>query len=105
MSRFYYVAYLVICRACLAPFRFILGFDVFVSYARVDCTEYAESLVTRLPPSIAVRIDVQGSKPGKLPPFTLLLTVALSRVLVVLNSPRAAQSIPVRNEVKAFREL
>jgi len=105
LPRFFCVACFFVCRVFLTAFRFVLGFDVFVSYARADCSEYAESLVTRLPPGISVRIDMQGAKPGKLPSLTLLLAVALSRVLVVLNSPRAAQSIPVRNEVNAFRKL
>ena len=88
--------------ALLFPVRLVLGFDVFVSYARADGTDYAGALAAQLAKVVSPRIDQQGTNPGEKPDWWLHLEVMLSRVFVVLNTPAAAVSPHVAAEVKTF---
>lgn len=75
-------------RAILVPFKLAFGYDVFISYARRDGSPYAEALVNQLSASIAPRIDIQETRASENLPILLLAAVALSRVLVIVSTPR-----------------
>lgn len=89
-------------RAVLLPLKLLFSFDVLISYSRRDGTGYAEALERELGRSIAPRMDIQESKPDPSIPLSLHITIALSKVLVVLSTPEASESIPVRLEIQTL---
>lgn len=89
-------------RILILPAKLLFGFDAFVSYSREDGTTYAEAFSSELGHSASIRIDLQETRPGAVLPLSLLLPIALSKVLVIVNTPRAAASIYVKKEVETF---
>lgn len=91
-----------VVRALLIPIKLLFGPDAFVSYSRQDGTDYAEALTIALGRSISPRVDLQETAPGDRIPLSLRLSVALSKVLVIVSTPMAACSPNVHDEVRAF---
>src|SRR5215470_7016157 len=89
-------------RVLLLPPKLLFGFDAFLSYSREDGTTYAEALSNELGRSLSIRIDLQETRPGIVLPLSLRLSIALSKVLVVVNTPRASASVYVRKEIETF---
>lgn len=92
-------------RVFLVPFKFVFGYDVFISYARLDGSSYAEALCNELSSSAAPRIDLQETRPNQRLPLLLKAAIALSKVLVVVGTPAAAKSEHVSEEVATFTAL
>lgn len=92
-------------RAVLTPVKLFLGYDVFVSYARSDGSKYVDDLVRRLESVVAPRADLHESTPGPTLPFSLIVAVALSRVLAIACTRGTLQSVHIDAEVKWFRRL
>jgi hypothetical protein len=83
--------------------RFLFGYDIFISYARVDATPYSARLARLLArEGFTVYLDQLGSTPGlKLPP-AVLGSLRNSRALVLLGTPGAAASVAVGEELRLF---
>jgi WD40 repeat protein len=83
--------------------HFLFGHDIFISYARSDAIDYAQGLADALiQRRIAAYVDQLGTPPGpRLPPL-LFLRLLRSSMLVLIGSPKAAGSPPVRREVEEF---
>lgn len=97
---------ILILRVALAPMRWFLAHDVFVSYSRGDARAYARSLVTWLgekPRGFSCAIDSLHSLPGERTPAALLWLARLSLSRIVIASESALGSPEVRREVEAFR--
>ncbi|HYC91565.1 MAG TPA: toll/interleukin-1 receptor domain-containing protein [Thermoanaerobaculia bacterium] len=84
--------------------RFLVGADVFISYARADAGVYADRLATRLKSErgVSVYLDQELSPVGRQLPAVLLRHLHLSRRLVVIVSDAALHSEALQNEVDAF---
>ena len=89
-------------RTALVPIKLLFGFDAFISYSRRDGTDYAESLTVELGKSISPRADLQETAPGGTLPFSLRVSVALSKVLVIVATSEAMASIHVAEEIQLF---
>src|SRR5689334_7540052 len=90
-------------RAADSVRRFLLGDDVFISYARADALEYAQALADALiQAGVSAYIDQLGAAPGPELPPSLLMRLRLSSMMVLVGSPGAASSQPVAREVAEF---
>ena len=87
-----------------SAYRFLVGADIFVSYARADATTYAATLANQLTDQeFTCVLDQWDTEPGEKIPARVLRALTRSTMLVVIASPAAAQSNAVGQEVKAFR--
>lgn len=83
--------------------RFLFGHDVFISYARADALEYAQTLADQLTrQNVATFVDQLGAPPGPQLPPALLLQLRLSSMLVLVASPGASASTNVAREVEEY---
>ncbi len=86
-----------------AMFRFLYGDDVFVSYAREDGAEYADSLASRLvDEGFASDIDQWGTDPGEKLPPGLIRRIRRCRVLVIVATAAARKSSSIGQEIEHF---
>ena len=82
---------------------YLLGDDIFISYARLDATPYTAGLASLLASKgFAVRVDQWGSVPAPSVPRYLLNVVRNSCVFVLVASAAARHSSAIEQEIKAF---
>ncbi len=85
--------------------RAFLGYDIFISYARSDSPKYAQALYTVLvQDGFACYYDQLGSPPDSKVPTSVLDHVRHCKILVVIASPGARESVAVASEIRAFKE-
>jgi WD40 repeat protein len=83
--------------------RFFFGSDVFISYGRLDGTDYSLKLANELTRRrLDCAIDQWGTEPGADLPPELVRAIARSTLFVLVGSPAAAQSSNVRKEIETF---
>jgi WD40 repeat protein len=83
-----------------APVRFLLGYDIFISYAWKDAAGYAELLETKLEAAgFAVFRDEREIDVGERLDGTLERAIRRSRQFVLLDTPGARQSTWVTSEI------
>lgn len=89
-------------------FRYLLGWDVFISYGRDDGLEYAQRLYERLlteKRGTSVYADWVLSTIGKVLPSRIRWALWRTRHLVVILTPGSVQSEFVREEVETFAHV
>ena len=91
-----------ILRILLVPLKLLFGYDVFISYRRLDGSEYAAALMSKMSVKVAPRADLQDTDPGVRLPPRLRIDVALSKVLVIVSTPGANESSSVADEVRLY---
>jgi len=92
-------------RVAAAVVRFLLGGDLFVSYARADGSAYALALANALSDrGFVCYVDQWGSPPDKDVPARVRRILRRSSALVVVGSEEAAASKNVNTEVSDFRK-
>jgi len=97
---------MVVSRLLSGPVRLLWGEDVFISYARMDGTDYANNLATRLTRmGFACRIDQWDTSAGKELPPALRRALMRCRMLVLVATPHAGVSKHVCSEVEWFRGI
>jgi hypothetical protein len=85
--------------------RAFIGYDVFISYARSDSTKYAQALYTVLvQDGFACYYDQLGSPPDSEVPTSVLDHIRHCKMLVVIASPGARESVAMASEIQAFKE-
>ena len=86
--------------------RFFVGDDIFVSYSRADGGRYATILASELTKrKFFCRLDAYDTQPGREIPKSLRKALDRSFLLVVVGTPRAAESDHVTQEIAAFCSL
>lgn len=88
--------------------RYLLGWDVFISYSRADGGEYAERLYDLLPQrisGISIYADWVHAPIGKTLPWPIRWALRRSHRLLVILTPNATQSDYVREEVATFAKV
>lgn len=84
---------------------YLRGQDFFISYSRADATAYVLALAQRLDKgNLTCYIDQWGSLPGEKVPPTLLRKLTHCQVLIVVGSPHALASEPMRTEIALFAD-
>jgi hypothetical protein len=83
--------------------RFFFANDIFISYSRLDASQYALALASRLS-SFTCYLDQFGTQSSEGLPKTLTSIIRKSTVLVLLQSDGAVRSAFVREEVNLFRQ-
>jgi len=86
-------------------YRPLFGEDVFISYARLDGSEYARSLFVQLtagPKGFTCFMDELGTEPGEDIPPSLRRKVRNCSMLILVGSPGAAKSEPIGDEIMEF---
>lgn len=82
---------------------FVLGYDVFVSYARQDGSDYAKRLASELQQrGYACYFDTWASSPERMLPARVIATARRASMLVVVGTRAAATNRNVEAEVLAF---
>lgn len=85
------------------PKRFLNGYDFFISYSRIDCSEYASYLANKLiEEKYTCYLDQWGSVPGKELPASLKRKLKNSSILILLGSDAALSSKAIEEEIKIF---
>ncbi|MGV3598248.1 MAG: OmpA family protein [Bacteroidota bacterium] len=85
--------------------RYIFGFDIFISYSRVDGSHYAAGLANILTRSkLTCFIDQWGTEPGEELPAGLKRTLSSSKLLILIGTSYAANSKSVQKELTLFLE-
>src|SRR5688572_26280314 len=83
--------------------RRLTGPDVFISYSRLDASEYTLALASRLTAEgLSCFVDQWGTPPGKTLPPKLVATVRNSTMFVLVSSEGSARSEAVTLELDAF---
>jgi WD40 repeat protein len=83
--------------------RGLTGPDVFISYSRLDASEYTLALASRLTAEgLSCFVDQWGTPPGKTLPPKLVATVRNSTMFVLVGSEGSARSKAVTLELDAF---
>ena len=88
--------------------RYLLGWDVFISYSRADGGEYAERLYDLLPQrirGISIYADWVHAPVGKTLPWPIRWALRRTHRLVVILTPNATQSEYVQEEVATFAKV
>lgn len=84
-------------------YRFLFGYDFFVSYSRADGSFYALSLARELTiKGFTVYLDQWGSDPAKKIPRTLIRILINSKFMVLLSTRKSRVSENVAQEIKEF---
>src|SRR5580658_9056103 len=84
----------------LGAIRYVVGYDIFISYSRHDATEYARALYRRLSAlNFLCFLDEQEIAAGSALRHSLLRALRRSSVLVIVGSPGAFASRYVELEV------
>ena len=83
--------------------RFLFGYDFFISYSRMDASEYASNLANNIIESgYSCYLDQWGSDPGKELPKRLKNKIKTSSVLIILASDASILSNSVGQEIDIF---
>ena len=83
--------------------RFLFGHDIFISYSRGDCGNYAERLAIELQQAkFRCYIDRWETKPGVTLPKELVRKLKHSSMLVVLGTKAAINSEAIKKEIEEF---
>jgi MTH538 TIR-like domain (DUF1863). len=88
-----------------APFRYLFGRDVFVSYSRADASKYAPQLANAVRseiPAISFYLDRWSAPPSSKLPQMLKRHLRWSSLLVLVCTEKAVQSSFVREEISRF---
>lgn len=86
-------------------YRPLFGEDIFISYSRLDGSEYAKALLVKLADDgkgFTCFIDELGTEPGKEIPASLRRKVRNCSMLILVGSPLAAKSEAVGEEIMEF---
>ena len=88
-----------------APFKFLFGRDVFISYSHRDAHKYAPKLANILrtqKPSISLYLDRWVAPPSSELPRSLRRHLSWSSLLVVVGTESAVESDFVKEEISRF---
>jgi len=83
--------------------RYILGDDIFISYARADGITYATTLAEELSSmGFSCFLDLWGTVPGQQLPASLKRAIRRSTIFVLVGTEKAVSSHSVELEVQEF---
>jgi hypothetical protein len=83
--------------------RYLLGEDIFISYARRDGQPFALDLANKLASrNYSCKFDQWGTLPGEKMPWQLILSLKRSAVLVLICTDGASKSDSVKEEINEF---
>src|ERR1700742_2470572 len=88
-----------------APFRYLFGRDVFVSYSRADASKYVPNLANELRsqmPDLSFYLDRWVAPPSRKLPRSLRRQLRWSSILVIVASENAINSRFVKDEIRRF---
>lgn len=89
----------------VAVIRFLIGRDIFISYARADGDAYAQALANAVAarrPGVSFYLDQRAAPPTPEMPSSLIRHLQWSRMLVLVCTKAAACSPNVRREIGLF---
>lgn len=89
------------------PLQYFFGDDIFISYSRVDGLNYAQGIANQLAApgrDYSCRVDLWETVPGVEMPASLRRALRWSKMLVLVGTPGAGQSVNVGLEVEEFLE-
>ncbi|MBF8456718.1 TIR domain-containing protein [Kaistella sp. G5-32] len=85
--------------------RYFTGYDFFISYSRLDCSEYASNLANKIiEQKYSCYLDQWGSQPGKELPNSLKRKLKNSSVLILLGSEASLLSNAIEEEINIFEQ-
>lgn len=83
--------------------RYFVGYDFFISYSRIDGSDYAIALAKKIiEHKYTCYLDQWGSSPGKELPLSLRKKISRSSVFILIGSENSYNSKAVEEEIKIF---